>query len=74
MSKMTITYEFDATIDAYDIDTLMNATKYRAILQDVDERLRQALKHDDTVCENERFCCFLEELRNIINGEVDLYD
>lgn len=73
MSKVTITYEFESPIEDYDIESILRAREYRRILQDVDEELRQALKHNDAISKNMPVFLFLERLRLTI-AEVPLYE
>lgn len=67
MAKVTVQHEFDMYEEQSDINILMNASKAHLILWDVDQEIRNVLKHgEDDWLESEGVQNFLEKLREMI--------
>jgi len=67
MPKMTITYELDTIEDSYDIQTLLHASGYRSVLQELDQHIRMTTKHDDSEWLTEKALDYLDALRTMIH-------
>ena len=67
MAKITVTHEFDSYEEQEELRRLMRASDYWSILWDVDQELRNILKHGDHEwLRNEGVQNYLEKLREMI--------
>ena len=74
MAKMKISYELDMHEDASDIKAILNAHESRDCLCEIDELLRQKIKHGAAVWLEYPIIDFLESLREIVSSSRATHD
>lgn len=66
MAKVKITHEFDYFTDSESINDLINCNEYKSILFEIDQELRNKLKHGEDEWLKGDGGDYLEKLRDII--------
>lgn len=69
MAKATIT--FNLPDEQQEFMDAVHASDYKAVIQDLDQRLRSKIKHDDTI-DNQTELAF-QSVRDMLNGLLEEY-
>ena len=67
MPRVTITHEFDANCEQFEISTLMQSSNFQSLLIDIDNELRGKIKHGENSWLDEDTVDYLQSLRDMIS-------